>query len=88
MLIIRIVKGMNVTMLPNFETSGAWLLTVSHARMRIRSVTVASRTYKRERSKDAAGQECSILQQYDITAIQSRAVFEILELLRKRASFK
>lgn len=84
MLIIRLVKGMIVKMLPYLETAGAWLLPVSHARMRIRSVTAASRTYKPQRGEDTAGQECSLLRQYDKTAIQSSTVSAMLELLRKK----
>ena len=57
MLIIRFVKGMNVLILPYIESCGAWLLESSKARMKIRTITGASRSYRRTRvaNTDAPG---------------------------------
>lgn len=46
MLIVRLLKSLNVGMLPYLESACASLPTVSHALMLIRTVTAASRAYK------------------------------------------
>ena len=82
MLIIRLVKGLNVAMLPYLETAGAWLLDVARARMLIRSVTGASHSYRPSRIRDDGDDACTPFQQYDRNAVQSRSVSAMLRLMR------
>ncbi|PXF40069.1 hypothetical protein BWQ96_10220 [Gracilariopsis chorda] len=85
MLIVRLLKGLNVSMLQYQETAGAWLLVVSTARMLIRSVTGASRSYHLARHPEGTVQDFTSLSYYDKNAVQCRTVNAMLQLMpRKR----
>lgn len=71
MVVVRQLKSINVTMNPYLESAGAWLLTVSRARIMTRSVTVASRAYKRVREDGDAHADITPLYGYDRSAEQS-----------------
>lgn len=46
MLIVRILKSLNVTMLSYRETASAWILSVSNSHRMIRMVTASYRAYQ------------------------------------------
>ena len=84
MVIVRLLKSLNVTMLPYLESAGAWLLTVSHARMLIRTVTAASRAYKHVRGNGDADGDVSPLSSYDRSAVQSSTIRQMVNLMRRK----
>ncbi|PXF42221.1 hypothetical protein BWQ96_08049 [Gracilariopsis chorda] len=84
MLIVRLLKSLNTTMLQFLERAGAWLLPVSHARTLIRMVTASSHPYGRIRGCGDEGEEVSPLNLYDRNAIQSSTVRSMVELMREK----
>ena len=89
MLIIRFVKGLNVLMLPYIESCGAWMLEYSKARMKIRTITAASRSYQRARVADTDNQGDvpgrSVLRGYGKNASHSSTVRKMVELMRQKS---
>ena len=84
MLIVRLLKSLNVTMLPYLENAGAWLLMVSRARMLIRTVTAAARAYRPVRGNGDADADVTPLQGYDRFAVQSASVRDLMNLMRRK----
>lgn len=84
MLIVRLLKSLNVTMLPYLENAGAWLLMVSRARMLIRTVTAASRAYRPVRGDGDADADVNPPQGYDRFSVQSASVRGLVNLMRRK----
>ena len=84
MLIVRLLKSLNITMLLYLDNAGAWLLMVSRARMLIRMVTAASRAYRPVRWNGDADGNVTLLQDYEIFAVQSASVRDLMNLTRRK----
>lgn len=84
MLIVRLVKGLNVTMLPFRESSGAWLLAVSRARMILRSVTAATRSYRQERTNEHIEQQGEEIHGYDRNNARVTTVNSMVQIMRPK----
>ena len=85
MLIIRLVKGLSVSMISSLESSGAWLLEFSKSRMLMRTVTAAKRAYQRNRGEDLNSPDGTPLGGYDRNAVQNATVREMVSLMRRKA---
>ena len=85
MLIIRHVKSLKNSALPQLESSAAWLLEVSQARSFLRNIVGASRVYAPSRTGDDTDERKGPLDLYDRNRGQLKTVFVLVELMRERS---
>lgn len=84
-MIIRKEKAVSNTIMPNLESSAAWLLKVCRARILIRFVTTASDCCPRVPNNDQFAAQSTALGIYDGHSEYSNSAGAMLELIKMKS---
>ena len=85
MLIIKHVKSLKNSALPQLESSAVWLLEVSQARSFLINIVGASKVHAASRTGDDTDERKGPLDLYDHNRGKWKPVFVLVEIMRERS---